>query len=178
MAITLKQCICDHNLVKAKCIWNLLFQVYNRKGEALFRRKLFKDSKENFQLCEESIDKSDMKSNERERWRSKISKQFSVLNSANGGEENKDLPHRPWSQQAEDASKLEIRDDVTKATKDINIEEIVHHETPFAAAIEGLFTKNCCSLISANFCYLLTYFSRALVLKNFQGKYLVKKPWW
>jgi len=112
------------------------YMVYNRKGEALFRRKLFKDSKENFQLCEEAIDKSDMKSNERERWRSKISKQFSVLNSANGGEENKDLPHRPWSQQAEDAFKLEIRDDVTKATKDINIEEIVHHETPFAAAIE------------------------------------------
>ena len=141
MAITLKQCNSDHNLIKVKCILNLSFQVYNRKGEALFRRKLFKDSKENFQLCEEYIDKSDMKSNERERWRSKISKQFSVLNSANGGEENKDLPHRPWSQQAEDASKLEIRDDVTKATKDINIEEIVHHETPFAAAIEGLITK-------------------------------------
>ena len=119
-----------------------MFQVYNRKGEALFRRKLFKDSKENFQLCEEFIDKSDMKSNERERWRSKLSKQFSVLDSAKGGEENKDLPERPWNQQAEDASKLEIRDNVTKVVKDINIEEIVHHETPFAAAIEGLFTYN------------------------------------
>ena len=76
-----------------------------------------------------------------------MAKQFSVFNSAKGGVENKAFPPRPWSQQVEDASKLEIRDKVTKVTKDVNIEEIVHHETPFAAAIEGLFTNNCCLII-------------------------------
>merc|ERR1711963_432163 len=117
----------------------LYFKVYNRKGSALFHRKLFKDSKATFQLCKDFIGKSDMKTQERERWRIKMAKQFSVFNSAKGGVENKAFPPRPWSQQVEDASKLEIRDKVTKVTKDVNIEEIVHHETPFAAAIEGLF---------------------------------------
>merc|ERR1711963_447125 len=114
----------------------LYFKVYNRKGSALFHRKLFKYSKATFQLCKDFIGKSDMKTQERERWRIKMAKQFSVFNSAKGGVENKAFPPRPWSQQVEDASKLEIRDKVTKVTKDVNIEEIVHHETPFAAAIE------------------------------------------
>ena len=96
-----------------------------------------------------------------------MAKQFSVFNSAKGGVENKAFPPRPWSQQVEDASKLEIRDKVTKVNKDINIEEIVHHETPFAAAIEGLFINNCCLIISVSgFQLFVFHFQLRLKIKS------------
>ena len=62
---------------------------------------------------------------------------MSVFNSAKKGVFNNDLPARPWAQQAENESRLEIfeTEKVVKATKDINNEEIVHTEVPFAAVI-------------------------------------------
>ena len=74
---------------------------------------------------------------EREKWRLKMAKQMSVFNSAKKGVFNNDLPARPWAQQAENESRLEIfeTEKVVKATKDINNEEIVHTEVPFAAVI-------------------------------------------
>ena len=74
---------------------------------------------------------------EREKWRLKMAKQTSVFNSAKKGVHNNDLPARPWAQQAENESRLEIfeAEKLVKTTKDINNEEIVHTEVPFAAVI-------------------------------------------
>ena len=48
---------------------------------------------------------------EREKWRIKMAKQMSVFNSAKKGVFNNDLPARPWAQQAENESRLEINED-------------------------------------------------------------------
>ena len=66
-----------------------------------------------------------------------MAKQMSVFNSAKKGVFNNDLPARPWAQQAENESRLEINEDekTVKITKDANVEEILHTEEPFAAVI-------------------------------------------
>jgi len=88
-------------------------------------------------LCKDFIGKSEMTTAEREKWRLKMAKQMSVFNSAKKGVANQDLPARPWAQQTENESRLEINaaEKAVKATKDINVEEIVHTEVPFAAVI-------------------------------------------
>ena len=133
------------------------FQVYNRKGNAQFKRKQYLDAKNSFDQCKDYIGKSDMKQNERDRWRIKMAKQASVFNSAKKGRynnfksftnqkfwnifskilgyTNEKFPERPWTQQLEKDSVVEIKENNLKTTKEINVEEILHSETPFAAVL-------------------------------------------
>jgi len=113
----------------------LFFKVYNRKGNAQFKRKQYNDAKNSFDECKNYIGKSDMKQNERDRWRIKMAKQMSVFNSAKKGYENQQFPERPWTQQVEKDSVVEIHENNLKTTKEINVEEILHTETPFAAVL-------------------------------------------
>ena len=57
--------------------------------------------------------------------------------SAKGGYKNEEFPARPWAQQLDKESCLEIQDKILKTKDDINFEEIVHTETPFAAVVES-----------------------------------------
>jgi len=113
----------------------LFFKVYNRKGNAQFKRKQYLDAKNSFDQCKDYIGKSDMKQNERDRWRIKMAKQASVFNSAKKGYTNEKFPERPWTQQLEKDSVVEIKENNLKTTKEINVEEILHSETPFAAVL-------------------------------------------
>lgn len=121
----------------------LKFKIYNRQGHALFMRKQYKESKAAFDKCSDFIGKSDMKTQERERWRIKMAKQKSVFNSAKKGIHNQELPARPWAQQAGNESSLVFheKEKLVKANKDVNIEEIVHTEKPLACVI--LDGKHC-----------------------------------
>lgn len=120
----------------------LKFKIYNRQGHSLFARKQFKDSQKVFNLCCDFIGKSDMKTQERERWRIKMAKQKSVFNSAKKGVHNQPLPERPWAQQAEKEPCLALDEKDVKTTKDVNVEEIVHTEIPFASVIlDGKLVK-------------------------------------
>ena len=64
-----------------------------------------------------------------------MAKQMSVFNSAKKGYENQEFPERPWTQQVENDSVVEIHENNLKTTKEINVEEILHSETPFAAVL-------------------------------------------
>ncbi len=120
----------------------LKFKIYNRQGHALFQRKQYKDSKASFDKCSEFIGKSDMPTPERERWRIKMAKQKSVFNSAKNGIENQDLPARPWAQAVGNSSGLNLDEKAkqVKATRDVNVEEIVYTESAVASVVaDGRF---------------------------------------
>ena len=51
------------------------------------------------------------------------------------GYTNEKFPERPWTQQLEKDSVVEIKENNLKTTKEINVEEILHSETPFAAVL-------------------------------------------
>ena len=119
---------------------DFFLQIYNRQGHALFQRKQYKAAKVVFDKCSDFIGKSEMKTQERERWRIKMAKQKSVFNSAKKGVEDQTLPPRPWTQAAENAEKEPplVLDENTKSlkiAKDANIEEILYAEKPFASVL-------------------------------------------
>ena len=78
-----------------------------------------------------------MPTKERERWRITMAKQKSVFNATKKVLENQEMPARPWAQQAEKESSLEMdeQNKIVKANMDINVEQIVHTELPYASVI-------------------------------------------
>lgn len=62
---------------------------------------------------------------------------MSVFNASKKGIANQDLPQRPWTQQIEKEPCIELDEKAkaVKAKKDINVEEILHNELPFAAVV-------------------------------------------
>ena len=115
-------------------------QIYNRQGHALFQRKQFIASKAAFQKCSDFIGKSEMQTQERERWRLKMAKQKSVFNSAKKGLADNIMPPRPWTQAAENAeneTKLDLDENSKslKLIKNANVEEILYSEKPLASVV-------------------------------------------
>lgn len=66
-----------------------------------------------------------------------MAKQMSVFNASKKGIENKDLPLRPWAQQIQNESSIELDEKAkaVKAKRDVNVQEIIHNELPFAAVV-------------------------------------------
>lgn len=115
----------------------LHFKIYNRKGHALLKRKQYVDSRAIFNKCRDMIGKSEMPTKQREQWRIKLAKQMSVFN-VSKELKNIPLPERPWTQQADKNPCLLEVDQQKKqvvAGTDVNFEEILMTEQPFAAVL-------------------------------------------
>ena len=66
-----------------------------------------------------------------------MAKQKSVFNSSKKGIDNNALPPRPWAQQAENEPSMVLDEESKslKTTKNINVEEILYTEKPFASVL-------------------------------------------